>query len=236
MLACSRNNNIAHILIANVNFIVLFVTKDSFDYFCRLWGSDYPYCALKKTRSQYYVKYMIMMSKGESLPGRQTPLTVVLTSAFDKETLQHLLLSKQGIPLCPAMDKIMDWMYAWGKSKSRMWYDETIELFSFYFHEKIRLSERELMFEVIAIKVRQDIHLRVAVHTDMIGWTTYNEWVDFFNFYYEASSTHFYDLTTKSISYVSDRCDAMLEQIMTVPVSTYSNGQSSEESRGLVTP
>ena len=215
---------------------MFFTTKEAFDYFCTLYGSDFPYCQLKKTRTQFYdVKYVIITSKGNvTVPRKETPLAVVLSSSFDKETLRHLLLSKQAVPLSPAMEKVMDWMYCWGRSKSRRWYDETIELFSFYCHEKIPICERELFFEVIAIKIRQDIH-DSYVHTDLIGWMTYNEWVDYFNFYYDNCSTHFYDLTTKSIWYVRDRCDTTLEAVS--PVSTYSNGQStSEEPRGIVSP
>ena len=190
---------------------MMFVTADAYSYFMSEWGGDYPYCELKKTRSQFYAKYAVICSKSKSnVPRRGTSFDVVTTSSFDKETLRHLFLSKQAIPLTPTMAEIMDWMYCWGRNKSDSWYERTLEWFMFLCTEKISVSKRELIFDTIAIKVREDIHC-YFVTTQMTGWLTYNEWVDWFNFQYENITEDFFELSYKSIGYVQSRCEALVE-------------------------
>ena len=139
---------------------------------------------------------------------RKQPHQPVLASSFDKATLQHLVISQKGLPLPPAMSSIMDWMHSWGRNRSEGWYDGTLELFMWYIDENIDLTVRELMFEVISIKMKEEIH-SYFVMTMLLGWSTYNEWHDWFNFQYENITQDFFALATKSIDYVRDRIETV---------------------------
>ena len=159
----------------------MLTTKLAFDYFINLRGKDYPYSALKQTRNQLYFKWIILTSRGDDIPQRGTPYAAVLSSSFDKPTLQHLVIGGRGLPLPPSMGLIIDWMHSWGRNRSQGWYEATLELFVWYMDEKIDVSYRELAFEVISIKVKEKIHSSF-ITTHLLGWSTYNEWQDFFNF------------------------------------------------------
>ena len=143
--------------------MVMFVSKDTFEFFCNTWGAEYPYCELKKTRNRYYIKWVILCGSKSSIPRQRTPLEAVLSSSFDKDTLQHLLLSKQAMPLTPSMSDIMDWMSSWGRSKSNTWYEDVVELFMFYCQEKIPVSDKRLVEDVISLKVKEQCHRAFAV-------------------------------------------------------------------------
>ena len=208
----------------------MLTTKVAFDYFINLRGKDYPYSALKQTRNQLYFKWMIVTSRGDDIPRRRTPYEAVLASSFDRPTLQHLVISGRGLPLPPAMGLIMDWMQSWGRNRSQGWYEATLELFVWYMDEKIDVSERELIFEVISIKVKEEIHSSF-ITTQLLGWSTYNEWHDYFNFHYDSGKKEFFGLATKSIGYVRDRIETVVEAATQEPTPTYtsSNGQATSE-------
>ena len=138
-----------------------------------------------------------MLHSNVTVPRRGSGFDVVLTSSFDEDTLQHLLVSKTGMPLPPSMSKV-DWMYCWGRHESDTWFAETLDTFAFYLKEKIEASERELVTEVITIKVKEQCHTAFNV-THLLGWSTYNEWMDWFNDKYENDTTNFFFLAQASI-------------------------------------
>ena len=206
--------------------MVMFTHPTSLQYFCDKWGGDYPYCELKKTRSMYYFKYLILYSpnKGNEIPRRRTVYDVVLASSFDKETLQHLLVSKKGTPLTPSMTSVMDWMYCWGRHKSLAWFEDTVELFAFYCHEKIRVGDKELLREVVALKIKQQCH--VAFNgTVLLGWSTYNEWSDWFDYQFDYVTEDFFDLARTSINHANDLIQAAIAASIATPVPSVCGGR-----------
>ena len=74
-------------------------------------------------------------------------------SCFDRNTLQHLMISGPGVLLPPSMSKVMDAMEVWGRSRSYTWYQETLAMFAFYIDQRISVSEQEVVFETIKLRV-----------------------------------------------------------------------------------
>ena len=214
--------------------MVMFTTTTALEFFCDKWGSDYPYCEIKKTRSQYYFKWIILFasSKCNDVARRRTPYEVVLAKSFDKDTLQHLLVSKRGIPLTPAMDKIMNWMYCWGRNKSDTWYEDMVELLAFYCHEKIPVSDKELVHEVIALEVKRLCHYRFNT-TVLLGWSTYNEWCEWFEHEYTFVTDDFFDLARSSFV-EADRLITAAIVTASVPITPVSSSSSSSSSCGVI--
>ena len=190
---------------------MLTIDNKYFDLFIKEAGKQYPYCALRKTRRMYYFKWLMVCSMGDNVPRCSTPYQAVLSSSFTKDTLKTLVMGNNCYPLPPVMEGIMDWMHTWGRRRCLRWHEKTLDMFSWYIEKKIDVGVRELIYEVIGIRVKDLINYSFG--TSMIlGWSTYNEWTDFFNFQYDdVGNKDFFDLSCKSIGYVASR----IEEVMT---------------------
>ena len=154
-----------------------------------------------------------MHRAGEAnIPRRRTVYQAVLTSNFDDETLQHILVSRQGHPCTPVMDNVMDWMDTWGRLKSNLWYEEAVEMLAFYCDEKIKDNDKEIIQEIIALKVKDDIRLALST-TALLGWTTYNEWTEWFDYQYDFVTRDFFELASKTQYFVSDKIEDLLAAV-----------------------
>ena len=202
----------------------MLTSQESLKQFLAAKGNTFPFNTLKQLRNRYYFKWILLKSMHEKEPRQSTSTHVVLASSFDTETLQHLIISGQGIPVAPVMDEIMDWMHYWGRGKSMSWYQESMDVLEFYCKEGIAVSKREVVFEILSIRVRQRIWYALQ-HTLHLGWLTYNEWHDWFNFQYESVTTDFFDLYMKSDSYIKDR----LELLVGMATAHFNNTNSTEE-------
>lgn len=180
------------------------------ELFANVWGMDYPYCELRETRSRYYFKWILLHSGREKVPRKYSRHAAVLASCFDNETLDQLVYSKQGIPLTEDMSEIMDWIDGWGRDISHFWYQETMDLFSIYFSLKERVTKKELLYEVIAIRIREQIHQAYTL-TLFVGWTTFNSWRDWFDSEFDENPD-FFHLAYNSMRFIKQQTDAVVNE------------------------
>ena len=183
----------------------MYVSKEVFEVFANTRGSDYPCNEIKETQRRFYSKWILLFGDGVRLP-----LQCVHAQAFGANTLQHLMVSSQGILLPPSMSMIMDAMDEWGRGRSCSWYNATLEeIFWDYASKKRSVPHRQLViFETIKHRVCALIHSYLL---DLLpGWTVYIEWEGYFDDLYDNKGEDFFHLARKSFDFVEAKLLAVV--------------------------
>jgi len=96
--------------------------QDSFKRFVQDNSYAWPYCDVRVTRNNYSPSVVMLMSYQ---PERKP--SIVAATAFKKDTLQHLIITCQVMPVPPSVTTILEYMECHGKTVSFSWYDRVVE-------------------------------------------------------------------------------------------------------------
>jgi hypothetical protein len=88
-------------------------------------NSNYPYTSLQATRNSFFCKWIMLT--GRSNVTHLPHLFLVLANSHPNEVLLEMISSGRAKPLPPALSKIMDGMYWWGKAKNYAWYEHVVD-------------------------------------------------------------------------------------------------------------
>lgn len=182
----------------------MFTSKDSLDYFFALHGEEFPFNAMRRTRHRVCCKWLIVFSSGDTPLRRQSPCHAILSSCFDSDTVQHLIVSRRAAPLPPVMGNIMDIMDTWGRMKSNRWHEEVVELLASHVHERVDETDVNLFYECIKLWVLS------TLETHHFGYGLFDEWTEYFDQLWEYETKDYFDLARESISFVNDRINSVL--------------------------
>ena len=182
--------------------------------------NKFPYNDVKVTRNRYHAKWLLVSCKTDpSILFFHCKCFPLLCSTVNPEIVQHMILSKEGIPLPDDFSHLLDCMYYWGRGISAPWYKKTLELINFYLNNsglnRSNFTATHLYFDVIEMRVLQLInshftHGHSAIHDQ---WRLrYTELVN-------SGNTDFFSLTVRSFRYV----DAIIDSVISASDFTEEN-------------
>ena len=149
----------------------------------------------------------------------------VRSSLFDSNTVTHLIITKQALPVPKEMSMILDLMEYWGREIDSEWYYRVIDYCAFVALEKHNLSYENLLHHCLEFKV--DLMLVASV-----GYLPYDatqhfleEWATFYHgiFLYGSSrdrrDTH--QIAIRSIKHAADLlyCQETVDSVVTPPAA-----------------
>ena len=207
----------------------MLTTKEALDIFFEELGGHYPYNQVKKTRNKIYCKWLMLTRfHQDNNEWQNSRNTVVSASSFDYETLQHMIISRSALPLTPDMDKVMDWMFQWGRTVSPWWYNNVVWVLYFKLINGFEISKYELFMQCMTWKITRKLEQRhfqpgsEAYHHIYTGWTLV------FPHYYNQEDPDFHKLYIKSVQFIMG--DAYMVQLHGVPTADETDSDMDDDS------
>ena len=170
------------------------VSLTTFRAFLQHNGRKFPYNQVRKTRRTFYPKWIVLQERH----GRNVTLP---SSTIDKETLNHLIISKQAWPLSPVMDEIVDYMDCWGRVENARWYQNVIDWIAYLCYNGIRRCNQGLLYDCAAMRLR-DMVSRCAGATTELTRVILKRWRTEFFRMYDCGITDFATLYEESSEFV----------------------------------
>ena len=138
------------------------VDTERFKRFYNSVKDQFPYNDVRVSRNRFDVKWVLMTCKTD--PGilfHHGKLYPLLCSTVEADIVQHLIISKQALPLPHDFCLLMDCMFYWGRSLHGPWYNKTLELINFYLQtsdlKRTNFTATDLYCDVIQMRVQQII-------------------------------------------------------------------------------
>ena len=129
--------------------------------------------------------------------------------------MQHLIITKQGLPLPHDFSTVMDCMFYWGRSLHGPWYNKTLELFNFYLKSsdltRVTFTSTHLYCDVIQMRVQQMI---VSHFGNSNPWI-FDDWLEHYWNAVNTSNCDFFSLAVSSFQYTNMRINEVDSNIDT---------------------
>ena len=109
----------------------MLVTPKEFTSFLCDNGSQFPYKDCRVTRSRFHVRWLLIKQHKEKHLRAIFPWKAISSRTFENDTVTHLIVTKQAIPLPPDMSEIMDTMAVWGEKYDVEWHHRVVDYLAF---------------------------------------------------------------------------------------------------------
>jgi hypothetical protein len=190
------------------------VNQRDFAMFVQNNGSKFPYSEIRKTRRHFYVKWIVFAKRA-----RRHSFVTLPSNCVNKDTLNHLIITKQAIPLTSSMNEIVDYMERWGKSEDSVWYQQVVDWLAFICREGIKREHLGVLYDCVALKVRREIYLHAGTVATSETSRIFNAWRTFFFDQYARSTTDFIALKQSSMVFVATLIANLISSPPVTPIS-----------------
>ena len=141
-------------------------------------GRKFPYNQVSKTCRSFYPKWVVLKERHG-----QTNVTLP-SSAIDKRTFNHLIITKQAWPLSPFMDQILDHVESWGREEDASQYRNVLGWIAHICIEGIRRDNLGLLYDCVAFRVRDIVQEYTGSRITSLTRLLLNNWREaFFRMY-----------------------------------------------------
>ena len=190
------------------------VSKEEFSLFVAAKGKAYPYNKLRITRRNYHAKWILCKEKLDRKVMRSIAeggVKAIHTTALDKDTVRHLIVSEKAMPLPQPMEHIMDCMYLWGRNQNYVWYHSVLDWFYWLLKEQLDFPYQKLASDTIEHRMHNVIRAQLG-ETD---WVLIDEWRLYFDAVLFPKHKNYFHLAVFSAQWVRQKC----EEINNLPVA-----------------
>ena len=196
---------------------MLLSCPEEFRVFLQEHGRIYPYRDCLKTRRRMHVKWLLMEKRQPTVGGEDTKWTILHSNTFDNDTVTHLIVSMQALPVPPTVSEVLDGIQSWGKSLDPEWCNCATDYMGYLCWNGFELQSEDIFFHLI--KMRIDLMLQrhasdLPFASIMEDWECYYKW----SFHYKGRV--FADLCLSSFEYVKSILEELdnLIRLMNTPV------------------
>ena len=146
-------------------------------------GSRHPYNDILITRNRMHVQWLMLFTSPRPPNGLidRHPI-VVPTTTFDADTVQHLLLTKQALPVPNVVSKVIDCMEDWGKEYDLEWYNEVVNLIAYLLSNQTVLTQEELFYDLLEFKINALIYEYIGLNEHVTATRIFDLWKDKFHY------------------------------------------------------
>jgi hypothetical protein len=187
------------------------VSPSEFGKFVAENAGKYPYNQIFKTRQKFHVKWLLTRKENRGfIPRNKANYTAIPSSCIDEGLVQYLIITKQVLPIPPVMERIMDWMYCWGRAIDGHWYNKVVDWLHFLVVNKIHLSDNIVLRDCVEYRVRSMIR---TMHTNLqqhLCNMLIVEWRHYFNNEYANGHVDFFKLSVRSMGFVQARIPSLV--------------------------
>ena len=169
-------------------------------------GGSSPYKELRKTRSGYHSKWLLLKSPKPQSIRRTRGYFAVQACCFPKQVQHEIIMSKSGLPIIPEYEDIMECMETWGNGMSHEWAQDVYH----YLYENIKNEPKmkEVVGECIWLLMKErctGLFAYTAEATINTQTLLLNEWLDYFDAMYGIVTTDFFSLVVGSKHFLEER-------------------------------
>lgn len=169
------------------------MNKKAFDKFMADEGSSYPYNEIRVTRRGFHCKWILLASHGSLFPLRASTLSV--------DTVTHIIVSKQGMPLTPPMCDVAD-VAEWWPGCNPNWKRDVHRTFAYFLQKRERVSKRQLFMTCFLHEV-EDL-LRLRIFNMRLSDDIRNQWSVFYHHLVDKGYENVTMLLSRSVGFVND--------------------------------
>jgi len=191
---------------------MLIVTEEALTLFLRDNAGKYPYCDVLQTRRNFHASYLFMKRSTRGVIWGTGPFDWVALSSsmFDTETVQHLIVSKQALPVPPDMGAVLDCMEYWGRRIDPNWYDLVVQWMALMCYCGTQggsaVPKERIMMQCIEPRIERMLHYCLGGILPFVECRILlDEWRVFFEHDYNYGAGHFKDffyLANRSFDYI----------------------------------
>ncbi|CAB9518951.1 hypothetical protein SEMRO_976_G226910.1 [Seminavis robusta] len=178
--------------------------QQAFEAFVRAKGDVFPFNQLKKTRSSFRTRWVLLKSPSPTgIIYRPTKLFALPASCIRNDLLQEGIIAGNYLPLPPDYCDVLDCMEWWGRGVDPKWEQSILGMFEYYLANPEIFSiagRKELFYDCITLHIETKYS-----YIDGLNKTQEMEyWPVYFGYLYE-STTDYFELATASIRYADNR-------------------------------
>ena len=194
------------------------VSPDALKLFLREHGRVYPYRDVMKTRKRVHVNWLMAERKQHTghigrvgaIQMEATTWRILPTNAFHNDTVTHLVVTQQALPVPAHIGEVIEVMESFGRSFDVEWYNRVIDYMGYLLSNGFELSREDIIHHSIELRV----DLMVRRHRGDLPFNIVMDDFDghFKRTYHYGSTKRFMPLCMLMIDYV----DARIAQFDTV--------------------
>lgn len=164
---------------------MLITCRKEFQVFLLENSRVYPYRDIPTTRNRMYVSWMLMkryehtgsIGRIAGVPVEAMRWVAIPSNAFDIDTVTHLYISKQALPVPSTMGEIVDALECWGKALDIQWYNRSMRYLGYLLSNGFQLNRETMVNYIVQLRVLLMIDAHAA---DLPYDTILDEFADFF--------------------------------------------------------
>ena len=195
---------------------MVFYTRAAFSKFAMVHTDVFPYNSVRQTRRMYHPQWLLLKSNYSTGAVYSRPRSIypVPSTAFDKQSVQSLIMSKSAFPVPADYDDIVAVMEWWGRGISGTWQQSVFNMLYESLKRNTPMRKREAMYECLRLLYDEKMDFQ-ALHTH-IGYQVRDKAIDDFREHYiymyeNYTSSNYHWLAMMSIYYMDQRLP-LLEQ------------------------
>jgi len=212
--------------------------KDTIKWFMDEHKEIYPYNDVPQTRSGYYPKWLLVMSRNtDGVVWRKLGHYAIKASCFNRENLQNMTMDGDATPLPAEFCEVVDSLDTWGGGQWTGWLHKTLHLFHGYLSEDsmydgVAPDKIKMFHDCILLHVQRETMFSFFIHS-----ANYNRVLETWNtcHWVRCRETYlFHELAFDSIHFVHDMIRSITSN-NSAP-STPTGADVSESMTAAVTP
>lgn len=129
-------------------------------------------------------------------------IAAIPSSCLTHDTVQHLIVSKEALPVPPAMCDILDLMHCWGRDRDPVWHVKVVDWLCFLLVSKNHLPDQMALRDCVKCRIRSIILEMGDEITPFVSNNMIAMWRQFFDNQCKKGNTHFFHLAINSFHFV----------------------------------
>lgn len=180
-----------------------FVSPKVYREFLQANGSKFPYSDVRKTRQKFHVKWLLLYTNSREAAGCESHCFIIPSKAFNDDTVQHMILTKEALPLPPIMCHIARYMECWGRGVSTIWHHRVLDELRLFLQEGMAVSDEKVLHDCVKIRIWQMVGSRIDNLQEVQN--IIDQWSAYFSVLYKKGTQNFFQLARLSFHYVDGK-------------------------------